>query len=144
MLYMCLWYISSGFCSYNTSCQLQRVRTGLAHYFTFKVHVSEQYISVSVIISYCFVQQMKFDPEGNVTSFGEFNDSPMTRKCNRRFIENEEQCVLSYCVISLFPQRKRKQSFIRNLDYRQETWDSNILRASLHEIMQSSFAWRYI
>lgn len=61
---------------------------------------------------------MKFDPEGNVTSFGEFHVTLMTKECNRSVVGNEEQYAVS--LVSFFRQRKRKLSFIRNLGYRQE------------------------
>lgn len=49
---------------------------------------------------------MKFDPEGNVTSFGELHDSVMTKKCNRSISGNEQQCVVSH--VSLFSFREKE------------------------------------
>lgn len=55
---------------------------------------------------------MKFDPEGNVTSFGELHDSVMTKKCNRSISGNEQQCVVS--CISL-PSEKKKTELYQEL-----------------------------
>lgn len=52
---------------------------------------------------------MKFDPEGNVTSFGEVHDTLMTKKCNRHIVGNAQQNVLSH--ISFSSEKKKTELY---------------------------------